>query len=227
MQPRPGVDHPGQHAFAGMHGGHQVHGETPLPGVELRPKGERRRIVDQYVHATQRGARTVQEAPQRLGVANIAGLGMHADAGRPQLGLRLPERRLRARADRKIGAFCRESQCDAATDAAARAGDDAVAPAPTEIHRLPYLPSCARRSASMSSFFICSIAFIARSDFARVGIADQLPQHAGHDLPGDAELVLEPAALLGLRVAAGAELVPVVVDLLLRLANDDRARWPR
>ena len=41
-------------------------------------------------------------------------------------------------------------------------------------------------------------------------------------LPGHAELVLEPAALLGVRVAARRELLLAIVDLVLRLAADDQ-----
>src|SRR5262245_62943445 len=54
----------------------------------------------------------------------------------------------------------------------------------------------------------------------RVGVAHPLEEDAGHDLPGHAVLVLEPAALLCLRVATQGERVPVMVDLRLRLAVD-------
>src|SRR6185312_8731907 len=43
----------------------------------------------------------------------------------------------------------------------------------------------------------------------------------GDDLPGETVPILEPAALLRLRVAALGQLGPVVVDLLLRIAADD------
>jgi len=49
-----------------------------------------------------------------------------------------------------------------------------------------------------------------------------------NDLPRESILVLEPAALLRLRVAAGSELLPVIVHLLLRLAFDikgNRTAW--
>src|SRR5688572_13025070 len=46
-------------------------------------------------------------------------------------------------------------------------------------------------------------------------ILEQLVHHAGDDLPGKAVAVLQPAAHLGLRIAAGAKLLPVVVDLFL------------
>src|SRR6476659_2817111 len=51
-----------------------------------------------------------------------------------------------------------------------------------------------------------------------IRIAEQARQRGRNDLPGDAELVLEPAALLDL--SAGAEPVPEVVHLRLRLAGD-------
>jgi hypothetical protein len=45
-------------------------------------------------------------------------------------------------------------------------------------------------------------------------------QYSGNHLPGKAELVLEPAALLRFGIAAGTQLLPVVVDLILSLAID-------
>src|SRR6185369_1142393 len=48
---------------------------------------------------------------------------------------------------------------------------------------------------------------------------EQLRQHARYHLPRHAEPVLEPAALLGLLVAAGGELVPVIVHLFLGVAH--------
>src|SRR6476620_9657852 len=51
-------------------------------------------------------------------------------------------------------------------------------------------------------------------------ILEQLGQHGRYDLPGESVLVLQPAALLRPRVSAAGELVPVVVDLLLRFAVD-------
>src|SRR6266498_3820804 len=53
-----------------------------------------------------------------------------------------------------------------------------------------------------------------------VRIAHHLGKHGRHDLPGEAVLVLEPAALLGLRVTARGQLVPVLIHFLLRLAHD-------
>src|SRR2546428_11608917 len=50
----------------------------------------------------------------------------------------------------------------------------------------------------------------------RVLVLQELAQDGGHDLPGEAELVLEPAAPVGL--SALGKLAPEVVDLLLRLA---------
>src|SRR5690349_19941565 len=54
----------------------------------------------------------------------------------------------------------------------------------------------------------------------RIGAADQLVQLARHDLPGDAEAVLEPAAHARL-AAARDQCVPVAVDLGLVLAVDE------
>src|SRR3954463_13207219 len=55
-------------------------------------------------------------------------------------------------------------------------------------------------------------------------LADELGQRLGHDLPRQAVLVLEPAALHFL-AAARSELVPAVVDLLLvRAVHDERHR---
>ena len=69
-------------------------------------------------------------------------------------------------------------------------------------------PSCARRSPSMSSFFILSIACIVRSAFSRVGVAQVLAELPRHHLPRDAEPVGEPAALLGLGRTAVAQRAP-------------------
>src|SRR5262249_44248493 len=54
---------------------------------------------------------------------------------------------------------------------------------------------------------------------ARVLVPDHLSKRGRHHLPGQAELVLEPAAG-ALRAAAGDELAPVIVHLLLVLAVD-------
>ena len=56
----------------------------------------------------------------------------------------------------------------------------------------------------------------------RRGILEQVGQETRHHLPGHTELVLEPAALLGVRVAARRELLSAIVDLVLRLAADDQ-----
>src|SRR5207248_9404578 len=53
----------------------------------------------------------------------------------------------------------------------------------------------------------------------RIGIADQLLQQRGDDLPGDAVLVLEPAARAFL--ASFGPLLPQLVDLSLGLAVDE------
>jgi len=54
--------------------------------------------------------------------------------------------------------------------------------------------------------------------FGRVSIAQQLRQDRRHDLPSDTVAVGEPAAAVGL--AARPELLPIMVDLGLRLAID-------
>src|SRR6266487_4576383 len=51
-------------------------------------------------------------------------------------------------------------------------------------------------------------------------VAHQLPEHRGHDLPGEPKLVFQPAAH-AFFAAAGRELAPVLVDLLLILAVHD------
>ena len=62
----------------------------------------------------------------------------------------------------------------------------------------------------MISFFMPIMACIA------FGCLDQFRQASGHDLPGKAELILEPAAL-NLDTSCG-ELRPIVVHFLLRVA---------
>jgi hypothetical protein len=55
------------------------------------------------------------------------------------------------------------------------------------------------------------------------GVFDELGEGRGDDLPGNPELVFEPAALdLG---AAAGEFGPVVIDLLLVVAAYDEGRW--
>src|ERR1043166_467841 len=56
--------------------------------------------------------------------------------------------------------------------------------------------------------------------FGCVGALQQLRHDGGNHLPGEAELVFEPAALLRVRVAARAQFAPVIIDLLLFVAND-------
>ena len=70
----------------------------------------------------------------------------------------------------------------------------------------------------MSIRRICSIAWVARCARPGSGSLSSSISSAGNDLPGDAELVLEPAALALL--AALGQPVPVVVGLLLVLADD-------
>src|SRR5689334_10195988 len=50
-----------------------------------------------------------------------------------------------------------------------------------------------------------------------VGIAEPVDHLLRHHLPGQAVLVLEPAAHVRLRIAAGGQLAPVVIELLLVL----------
>jgi hypothetical protein len=52
------------------------------------------------------------------------------------------------------------------------------------------------------------------------GMLDEIGQPRGHDLPRQSELVLEPAALN--LAAAGGELRPVFVNVLLRVAPHDK-----
>src|SRR5688572_5279452 len=54
--------------------------------------------------------------------------------------------------------------------------------------------------------------------FRRLVVADELRDGVGHDLPGQAVLVLQPAADLRGGIAASAQLLPVVVDFFLVLA---------
>src|SRR5260370_4282087 len=58
-----------------------------------------------------------------------------------------------------------------------------------------------------------------RRRVARPGVGQQPAEHVGHDLPADAEAVLQPSAL-ALFPAACDEPSPVAVDLLLRVAVD-------
>jgi len=54
----------------------------------------------------------------------------------------------------------------------------------------------------------------------RILVAEQLAENRGDDLPGEAELVLQPAAAIG--AAAGGKFVPKIVDLFLGLAVDEK-----
>jgi hypothetical protein len=74
-------------------------------------------------------------------------------------------------------------------------------------------PAHTRSSAAISIFFI---------RINRCIPAASLPHSAhfvGHYLPGETIFIREPAAL-HLLTAAGRELFPVIIDLLLRLAID-------
>jgi hypothetical protein len=53
-----------------------------------------------------------------------------------------------------------------------------------------------------------------------IGIGEEAWKSGGDDLPGHSEFVFEPRALLRVGIAAFRELVPVVIDLGLRLAAD-------
>src|SRR5688500_18923383 len=56
--------------------------------------------------------------------------------------------------------------------------------------------------------------------FLWIGIADQRGQRRRNDLPRDTELVFQPSALLRVLVPAGRELLPVAIDLFLRVTHD-------
>ena len=56
--------------------------------------------------------------------------------------------------------------------------------------------------------------------FLRVGVAHEFADVGRNDLPGEAELVLEPAAHAFL-ASVGREFGPVVVNFVLRFARDD------
>ncbi len=76
----------------------------------------------------------------------------------------------------------------------------------------------------MTILRIFSIACCERSAAARSELALILHQLSRNDLPAQAELVLEPAAHR-LLAAVGDELVPVMVDLVLRIdADEERHR---
>ena len=83
-------------------------------------------------------------------------------------------------------------------------------------------PSAAACKPRMSSFTIFSIACMTRFAFLLILVAQQLAQDRRDDLPRHPEPVDEPAALNLL--AAGGQLLPVAVDLLLRLAADEQRR---
>ncbi len=80
--------------------------------------------------------------------------------------------------------------------------------------RRPHDPAAAASITAISILRICSIACTARCDRSRVGIADELDQPIGDDLPRQSPAVLEPAARL-LLAAVGGERRPVAVDLVL------------
>jgi hypothetical protein len=56
--------------------------------------------------------------------------------------------------------------------------------------------------------------------FGRGVVGDEFQEKAGDDLPGEAEFVFQPTALLGVFVAAGGEFVSEVVHFRLCLALD-------
>ncbi len=72
----------------------------------------------------------------------------------------------------------------------------------------------------MTILRIFSIACCERSAAARSGLRLELHELARNDLPAQAELVLEPAAHRSL-AAIGGELVPIVIDFLLRIDADE------
>jgi hypothetical protein len=56
--------------------------------------------------------------------------------------------------------------------------------------------------------------------FFRIGVLEHLRQHGGNHLSGHAIPVFEPAALLGLLIAACREFPPIIVQFFLRLTTD-------
>jgi hypothetical protein len=82
----------------------------------------------------------------------------------------------------------------------------------------PYFPSCARRKAAMSHFFIFMKALVTRSAFAG-SLSESISERGAgttcHDRPNLS--FGQPQATL---FAAVGELAPVVVDLVLRFAVD-------
>jgi hypothetical protein len=63
------------------------------------------------------------------------------------------------------------------------------------------------------------------SGLCRIGVTEHLGQPAGHHLPGDAEFVLEPAALLG-RGLPARRASPSHSPLLPAPRNGLGAKWP-
>ena len=54
--------------------------------------------------------------------------------------------------------------------------------------------------------------------FFGIGVVEQLRQDLGDNLPGEAKLILQPAALLRLRIAALGQPLPLVIHFLLSRA---------
>jgi len=67
--------------------------------------------------------------------------------------------------------------------------------------------------------------FLHSFGFGRILVAHHFVQDSGHDLPGKAELVLQPPALLGFGV--GGEFFPEIIDFFLILAENHQRLWPR
>ncbi len=87
-------------------------------------------------------------------------------------------------------------------------------------------PSYAARSRFKSSFSMPSMSVQRRCRPGGIGRAQHLPERVRHDLPGQPELVLQPAAAAG-RAAAGDEPLPQLVDLLLGFASRRTSKSPR
>ena len=73
-------------------------------------------------------------------------------------------------------------------------------------------PANAFSNSPISNFFIFKNAWVTRSTFSG-RVRQHLFENGRRHLPGDAVLVLEPAALLRVRVSPFGELIPEVVDL--------------